>query len=206
GAAVADVHAHLARGLGTSQRPAAELVAGMLRRLEAASVEVHELVEFAPAVRAQFEEAASLGPITVQRIHADLHLGQVLRTPERWLLIDFEGEPAKSLQERREPDSPMRDVAGMLRSFDYAAHHSVRESESDGVATQREFRAQEWAQRNSAAFCDGYAEASGTDPREVGVLLRAYEIDKAVYEMVYEARHRPQWLRLPLNAIRRLVR
>jgi maltokinase len=206
GAAVAEVHAHLIEGLGASERPASDLAAGMIRRLDAAAAEVDELTEFVPDVRRLFEEVAALGQVAVQRVHGDLHLGQVLRTPERWLLIDFEGEPAKPLTERRHPDTPLRDVAGMLRSFDYAAHHSVRERESEGVATQREFRAGEWAQRNSAAFCDGYAAASGSDPREFGALLRAYEVDKAVYEVVYEARNRPAWLRLPLNAIRRLTR
>ncbi|MCK0092554.1 hypothetical protein HCA61_18920 [Rhodococcus sp. HNM0563] len=206
GVAVAEVHAHLAEGLGVSERPASDLAAGMVRRLDAAAAEVDELAVFVPGARALFEEVAALDPITVQRIHGDLHLGQVLRTPERWLLIDFEGEPAKPLAERREPDTALRDVAGMLRSFDYAAHHAVRESETEGVASQREFRAGEWAQRSSAAFCDGYAATAGSDPREVGVLLRAYEVDKAVYEVVYEARNRPTWLRLPLNAIRRLTR
>ncbi len=91
----------------------------------------------------------------------------------------------------------------MLRSFDYAAHHSVREP--DGGTVRREFRAGEWAQRNSAALCDGYAAGSGSDPRESGALLRAYEVDKAIYEVVYEARNRPTWLSLPLNAIRRLT-
>ncbi|TCN55860.1 maltokinase [Rhodococcus sp. SMB37] len=205
GVAVAEVHAHLAAGLGESERSAAELAAGMVGRLEAAAAEVDELAAFVPDLRALFGEVAMLGPVAVQRIHGDLHLGQVLRTPERWLLIDFEGEPAKSLAERRRPDTTLRDVAGMLRSFDYAAHHSVREREPDGVATQREFRAGEWAQRNSAAFCDGYAATSGSDPRGIGALLRAYEVDKAVYEVVYEARNRPTWLRLPLNAIRRLT-
>ncbi|MFZ3391997.1 phosphotransferase [Rhodococcus sp. 7Tela_A2] len=206
GTAVAEVHSDLAAALGESQRPASGLAAAMSRRLEAAAAEVEELVEFVPAIQARFDEAAALGPVTVQRIHGDLHLGQVLRTPERWLLIDFEGEPAKSLVERRHPDTPLRDVAGMLRSFDYAAHHSVRERDPDGATAQREFRAREWAERNSAAFCDGYAAASGSDPRDIGPLLRAYEIDKAVYEVVYEARHRPSWLRLPLNAIRRLCK
>ncbi|MEU5840746.1 hypothetical protein [Rhodococcus sp. NPDC047139] len=205
GAAVADVHAHLGSALGTGERAASELAEGMLRRLESAAAEVVELAELSDGIRERFDEVAALGRIPVHRIHGDLHLGQVLRTPERWLLIDFEGEPAKSLEERRKPDSPFRDVAGMLRSFDYAAHHSIRESEQGGVASQREFRAREWAERNYAAFCDGYAAASGTDPRESGALLRGYELDKAVYEVVYEARHRPSWLHLPLDAIRRLV-
>ncbi len=206
GAAVADVHAHLGSALGTDERAAAELAEGMIRRLEGAAAEVPELAELTDAVRARFEEVAALGQVPVHRIHGDLHLGQVLRTPERWLLIDFEGEPAKSLEERRKPDSPFRDVAGMLRSFDYAAHHSIRESEQGtAVESQREFRAREWAERNCAAFCDGYAAASGTDPRDSDVLLRGYELDKAVYEVVYEARHRPSWLHLPLEAIRRLT-
>ncbi len=206
GAAVADVHAHLGSALGTDERAASELAEGMLHRLEGATAEVPELADLTEAIRARFEEVAALGQIPVHRIHGDLHLGQVLRTPERWLLIDFEGEPAKSLEERRKPDSPFRDVAGMLRSFDYAAHHSVRESEQGtAVESQREFRAREWAERNCAAFCDGYAAASGTDPRDADVLLRGYELDKAVYEVVYEARHRPSWLHLPLEAIRRLT-
>ncbi|WP_241385703.1 maltokinase N-terminal cap-like domain-containing protein [Rhodococcus sp. CH91] len=206
GAAVADVHAHLVAALGTGERTAAELSEGMIGRLEGAAAEVAELSELAPAIRARFEEFAGLGRVPVHRIHGDLHLGQVLRTPERWLLIDFEGEPVKSLEERRKPDHPFRDVAGILRSFDYAAHHSVRESQQGAaVASQREFRAREWAERNCAAFCEGYAAASGTDPRDSGVLLRAYELDKAVYEVVYEARHRPSWLHLPLEAIRRLT-
>lgn len=205
GAAVADVHSHLAGSLGVAERDASDIAADMIARLEAATAEVDELAAVADAVRSRFEALGSLGSVPVQRIHGDLHLGQVLRTPERWLLIDFEGEPAKSLDERRRPDSALRDVAGMLRSFDYAAHHSVRERDTEGVVSQRAFRAREWAERNGSAFCEGYANESGLDPRESEALLRAYELDKAVYEVVYEARHRPSWLRLPLEALRRLA-
>jgi maltokinase len=211
GAVTAQVHALMAQTLPTQRVGAEDFAATAVQlhsRLDAAVEVVPELAEFAPKLHELYDAFGSRqGPVTVQRIHGDLHLGQVLRTMEGWVLLDFEGEPARTLAERTALMHPLRDVAGMLRSFDYAARHLLAEqgAAAAGGDSQLAYRAAEWAERNRQAFCDGYASATGSDPREEPVPLRAFEMDKAVYEVVYEARNRPAWLPVPLGSIRRLV-
>ena len=167
------------------------------RQLELAIAAVrgvhHErLVQLASAVLARFADAfaAATGGAPVSRIHGDFHLGQLLARPDGgFSVIDFEGEPARPLEERRRPSSPLRDVAGMLRSLDYAARTAERES---GLA------ADEWLSRARTAFLEAYGPTDDA-------LLAAFELEKACYEIRYEAGMRPEWLWLPMAAVERLV-
>jgi maltokinase len=183
----------------------AELAGAMTSRLDAALDVVPDLAPYADGLRAKFAAVAKVKRVQVQQVHGDLHLGQTLRTVKGWKIVDFEGEPAKPLAERGLPDSAWRDVAGMLRSFDYAprvAERTVAGADDTG-AEQRAFRAAEWAGRNSAAFLAAYAGRDLTKAEQT--LLDAYVADKAVYETVYEARNRPTWVPIPLTAIERLL-
>jgi len=211
GVATAGVHDALADQFPTERIDESQLrllSEAMSQRLDDATRIVPELSKYADSLRSTFDSLAGVTePIVVQRVHGDLHLGQIIRTVKGWKIVDFEGEPAKPLADRMRADSAWRDVAGMLRSFDYAAH-SVELDVEEGA--QIAYRATEWVERNQTAFLDGYLETSGraNDARlspDQQLLLRAYVADKAVYEAVYETRNRPSWSSIPLFAIARLT-
>lgn len=192
GAAVAGVHGALGAALETGDAGPDEVTATQTawrRRLAIAAAEVPAVAERLPAIDAVYRTALEREWPRLQRIHGDLHLGQVLAVPDRgWRIVDFEGEPLRPMEERAVPDLPPRDVAGMLRSFDYA---SAVGGAPEGSG---------WAASCQAAFLDSYAAAPGTVPLDPA-LLRALVLDKAVYESIYEARNRPDWLPVPLAGI-----
>jgi maltose alpha-D-glucosyltransferase/alpha-amylase len=146
------------------------------------------------------------------RTHGDYHLGQVLYTGKDFMIIDFEGEPARTLQERRVKRSPLQDVAGMLRSFHYAAYAAYFEQASQGVVQPKgqaglEAWARYWHLWVSVAFLQTYlqvADSAAFMPEtvdEVKILLDAYLLEKAVYELGYELNNRPDWVKIPLQGI-----
>jgi trehalose synthase-fused probable maltokinase len=140
------------------------------------------------------------------RHHGDYHLGQVLDTGADWMIIDFEGEPLRPLAERRAKRSPLRDVAGMLRSWHYAAHAARPDAEPATLA-----RAEAWADTAAKAFLDRYlAVAHGgpflpSQPRDLHALLEAFVLEKALYEIDYELNNRPDWLAIPLRGFLKVL-
>ena len=175
--------------------------------------QANSILEQEPQLEKQFREFQDR-PVTVvrTRIHGDYHLGQVLVSEDDFVIIDFEGEPARPLEERRRKRSPLQDVAGMLRSFHYAAYAPLL-----GVGNQqralKEFdsAACAWQMWVSAAFLREYFAAAGRaafvprDRRETEALLNAHLLEKAVYELGYELNNRPSWVRVPLSGIAQLI-
>ncbi len=171
---------------------------------ELASVE--RLLREAPRLSARLDEIAGIELRSKRtRIHGDYHLGQVLVTPDDdFVIIDFEGEPARTLEERRDKSPPLRDVAGMLRSFDYAAVTALRDA---GDNEQNRATIDAWRRAVSDAFVrawrDGVAgsAAAPADDRESRALLDLLLLDKAVYEIGYELDNRPAWLSIPVEGL-----
>jgi maltose alpha-D-glucosyltransferase/alpha-amylase len=160
-------------------------------------------------VRAALEPLAATVKI---RVHGDYHLGQVLKTRGGFVIIDFEGEPARPLAERRLRQAPLRDVAGMLRSLDYAAHAVGLEAPAGERAARLETLTA-WEDRARRAFLAGYravasASAVPLAPASEPALLRAcaaFELEKACYELRYELNNRPDWVVIPLAGIARIL-
>jgi maltokinase len=147
-------------------------------------------------------------PGPAQRVHGDYHLGQVMRTDAGWFVLDFEGEPARPIHQRLLPASPLKDVAGMLRSFDYATRAALRERWATSPGAQA--KALAWEKHNRAAFLAGYLTVPGADELLAAtshrdLVLAGYELEKALYELAYEQSYRPSWVPIPAGAIDRIL-
>jgi maltokinase len=207
GQITAQMHCALAGAFGTAPADAAGWVAGMRQQLSRVPADGMDR-DTIDSVYARVTAVADAG--VEIRIHGDYHLGQTMRTDSGWYILDFEGEPTRPLDERRRPSSPLRDVAGMLRSFHYAAQVALLER-GEEMDEELASLAVQWEQRNTAAFLDGYLDVDEIDPllpkddAAILALLDAFLLDKAVYEVAYELAHRPRWAAIPLQAIGRLV-
>ena len=207
GIITARMHVALASAFGAGPAtPAAwaDEAEASLEGVDLGDVDVAAVRRAFAALRAPDDAGTSL------RTHGDYHLGQVLRTDAGWFVLDFEGEPLRPLEVRRRPTSPLRDVAGMLRSLHYAAAVALRQWNDDDDEEVVHL-ADAWERHNAFAFLEGYAAAEGIDellPRDEEartVVRRAFELEKAVYEVRYERAHRPDWVGIPLAAVVRLV-
>jgi maltose alpha-D-glucosyltransferase/alpha-amylase len=147
------------------------------------------------------------------RFHGDLHLGQVLVAQDDFIVVDFEGEPARALDERRAKTSVLRDVAGMIRSFSYAAHAAALRREPGLAAEAAGLEAlASWERDASHHFLEGYTKAMAgvasvpPDPESFRALLDLFLVEKALYELRYEIANRPDWIEIPLRGLLELAR
>jgi maltose alpha-D-glucosyltransferase/alpha-amylase len=177
----------------------------------------HQVLESAPVFRTRLAGLDVLGTGAVMkiRIHGDYHLGQVLRAGDSFVLLDFEGEPDRRPAERRVKSCALKDVAGMLRSFAYAAQSALAAaavvSEGPGLADRLVVWADRWEHGVRDAFLEGYLDETWrrgagflpADRDQLEDVLQVFELDKAVYELHYELNHRPTWVRIPLEGLRR---
>jgi maltokinase len=173
-------------------------------------VEMSRLVDVAAVDRVLAEVADVADPGMAIRTHGDLHLGQLLLGDTGWFVLDFEGEPVRPVAERLTAASPLRDVAGMMRSFHYAARTGLLERGRD-VDPELVDLALQWEARAVEAYVAGYRHVEGIDEllpssEEDRVRVqRAFELDKAIYEVIYEVAHRPDWVDIPASAVRRTL-
>jgi maltokinase len=217
GDVTARLHLAMAEVFGTEPGSSAEWLAGFRAQLErlpdvaaAAAVPMSSVVDVG-AVEAALAALADVSdPGIATRIHGDLHLAQMLLADAGWFVLDFEGEPVRPVAERVRASSPLRDVAGMVRSFHYAARTGLAERGRDVDAELVELATQ-WESRARDEFWRGYQSVEGIDqllpapiPDRVS-LLRAFELDKAVYEIIYELSHRPDLVDIPASAVRRTL-
>lgn len=182
-----------------------------------AALAQRDLVELRPLVAGIEERVGRVKTIEEPghktRVHGDYHLGQVIRSPRGWLILDFEGEPARSLEERRAKQSPLKDVAGMLRSFGYAAAASLWARAGDDEDERRRLEpwALVWENLARDRFLHGYLTRSHegnflpADRASLLTVLDFFEVEKALYELGYELSHRPDWIPIPLRGIRQVI-
>ena len=185
-------------------------------RDEAEHEAAKELIALRRPLSAKIRELAEAGAGTLKtRLHGDFHLGQILVAGDDAILIDFEGEPSKPLAERRSKGSPLRDVAGLLRSFDYAAATIAREPAPAGLPTadRRDELLGHFVAMASSSFLDGYRRASAAaehkwvpNVRSAKALIELFLIEKAAYEIGYEAGNRPAWIGIPLRGLTLLAK
>lgn len=218
-----ELHVALAKSFGVREGDAPGWAELMKKQLERAP---HPRLNKA-AIGAVFDRLSGLSdPGPAMRVHGDFHLGQVMRTDAGWFVFDFEGEPARPLEERALQSSPLKDVAGMLRSFHYAAWTTLTEqARGDGGRSPADTGrlrmdagalndekmislANAWVERNRHAYLEGYVAVAHQhkgmlppDTTSFDIVLQAFELDKAVYEVGYEMSHRPDWVDIPLRAV-----
>jgi maltose alpha-D-glucosyltransferase / alpha-amylase len=209
----ADVEAWAARARETAERAFDALDAERARVPSTLLADVDRLLAERERILARITAPKVEAQLLKTRYHGDYHLGQVLVVADDFLIVDFEGEPGRDLAARRSKSSPMRDVAGMLRSINYAAIAGLLGSAEDRTEDLRALEplALEWERRTAAAFMQGYRETIGdcpsypADPATARALLDLFVLEKAFYEMSYELSNRPSWLRIPLQGIRTIL-